>query len=99
MFVSAVAVDDEDFLAAIARHFTGGLLEQLQLEFHAVGDGSGFVLGFKNLPEVVLRKNDGVLLLGRLQGSLPHIEKIRAQRQMRPMFFQDAERQQARTFG
>src|SRR5712691_512407 len=99
MLVSTVTVDDEDFPAAIARHFTGGLLEQLQLEFHAVGNGSGLVLGFKNLPEVVLRKNDGVLLLDRLQGSVPHIEKIRAQRQMRPMLFQDAERQQARAFG
>ena len=67
MLVAAVAVDDEDLLAAVARHFIGGFLEQLQLEFHTVGDGSRFVLGFENLSEIILRKDEGELLLGGLQ--------------------------------
>src|SRR6267143_404958 len=67
MPVSAMTVDDDNLLAAIACHLIGRFLEQLQLEFHAVGDGSRFVFGFKNLSEVVLRKNNGVLLLRRLQ--------------------------------
>src|SRR5258707_6142659 len=99
MLVSAVTVDDNDFLAAIACHFIGGFLQQFELELHAVGDGSRFVLGFKNLTEIVLRKNDGVLLLHRLQRCVAHVQKVRAEGQMRTVFFQDAERQQTSAFG
>jgi len=63
MLVSAVAVDDDDFLAAIARHLIGGFLKEFQLKFHAVRDGARLVLGFKNLAEIIFGKNDGVLLL------------------------------------
>src|SRR5712692_8182500 len=99
VLVSPMAVDDNDFLAAIARHFIGGFLEQFELEFHTVRDGSRFMLGFENLAEVVLRKNEGVLLLRCLQRRVAHVQKIRAKRQMRSVFFQDAERQQTRAFG
>src|SRR4029077_5506847 len=99
MFVASVTVDDDDFLAAVARHLFGGFLEELQLQFHAVGNGAGFVLGFENLSEVVLRKNDGVFLLGGFQGSMANIQKIGAERQMRTVLFENAERQETGAFG
>src|SRR4029077_1045704 len=99
VLVPAVAVDNHNLLAALARHFIRRFLEQLQLQFHAIGDGSRFMLGFKNLSEVILWKDDSELLLRRLQGGVAHVEKIRTQRQMRPMFFQDAEGKQTRALG
>ena len=69
------------------------------MQLHAVGDSSRFVLGFKNLSEIILWKDDSELLLRRVQGGMAHVEKIRAQRQMWPMFFQDAEWKQARALG
>src|SRR5438094_5863601 len=52
VFVSAVAVHDDDFLAAVARHLVGGFLQQFQLELHTVGHRTGLVLRFKNLSEI-----------------------------------------------
>ena len=67
MLVPSMAVHDDNLLATVARHFIGRFLEQLQLEFHAEGDSPRFMLGFKNLSEVVLRKDHGEFLLCRLQ--------------------------------
>src|SRR5277367_3146498 len=47
VFVAAVAIHDDDFFAAVAGHFVGGFLQQLQLQIGAVGDGTGLVLGFE----------------------------------------------------
>ena len=63
----------------------------------AVGHGARLVLRFGNLAEIIFRKHDGVLLLGRVQRGVAHVEQIGAQRQMRPVLLQDAERQQARS--
>jgi len=57
------------------------------------------VLGFENLTEIILGKNDGEFLLGCAQGRVPNVEKVRAEGQMRAMLFQDAEGQQAGAFG
>ena len=57
------------------------------------------MFGFENLAEVILRKNDGELLLRRLQGRMAHIEEIRAQREMRAVFFKNAKRQQTSALG
>ena len=98
-FVAAVAVDDEDFLAAITRHFVGGFLEEHELEVAAVSDGTGFVLRFKNLTEIVFRKDDGVFLLDRMERGVADVEEIGAERKMRAVFFKNAEGKNANAFG
>src|ERR1700676_4374795 len=95
VLVAAVTVDDDDFFASVAGHLVGGFLQELQLEFAGVSDGSGFVLGLKNLAKVVFRKDQGVVLLGGVQRGVTHIEQIGAQREMLAVLFQDAEREQA----
>src|SRR5712691_731414 len=52
---------------------------------------------FENLPKVVFGKDDGVFLLGGIEGGVAHVEQIVAQWQMRAVFLQYAEWEQART--
>ena len=59
--------------------------------FAAVGDGAGFVLGFKNLAEIIFRKNDCVLLFGGVQRGVADVQQIGAERKMRAVFFENAE--------
>src|SRR6266576_2810865 len=94
----AVAVHDDDFLAAVARHLVGGFLQQFQLELHTVGHRTGLVLRFKNLSEIIFWKNDGEFLLGGMQRRKANVEEIGSQRKMRSMLLQNAEREQARSF-
>src|SRR6266567_5505361 len=61
----------------------------------AVRHGSRLVFGLENLAEVVLRKYHRVLLIGRMQSRIAHIEQISAQGQVRAMFLQNAKGQQA----
>ena len=51
--VAAVAVDDQNFLAAVARHFVGGFLQESELHVAAVGHGAGLVLGLGDLAEII----------------------------------------------
>src|SRR3989442_567032 len=96
MLVAAVAVHDDDFLAAVARHFVGSFLEELKLKRKAVGDGSGLLFGLEDLTEVILGKNDGVLLLDGVKGGIADVEQIGAEREMGPVLFEDTEGKQAR---
>ena len=98
MLVSAVAVHDDNFLAAVARHFVRGFLQKFQLQLHAVGHRAGLVLGLKNLAKIIFRENHGKFLLGCMQSGVANVQKIRSQRQMRPVLFQDSKRKQARPF-
>src|ERR1700722_799274 len=66
----------------------------MELNVDAVSDRAGFMLCLKNLPEIVRRKNHGVFLVGTVFGRIPNIEQVGAERQMRPVFFDNPERQQ-----
>ena len=94
MFVAAVAIHDDYFFAAVARHLVGGFLQQGELHVAAVGDGSGLVARFGNLSKIIFGEDDGVLPLGGVQRGVTHVQQISAQRQMRPVFLQDAEGEQ-----
>src|SRR5262249_28239909 len=94
-----MAVDDQDFLAAIARHLVGRFLEQRQLQAAAVGHGAGFMLGLGNLSKIVFGEYDRVFLIGRVQRSVAHVEEIGAERKMRAVFLENAERKQADSLG
>src|SRR5207249_11937517 len=94
--VAAVTVHDDDLLAAIARHLVGRLLQQLELQSPAVGHRAWLVFRLKDLPEIVLGKDDRVFLLGGIERYVSHVEQIVAQWQMQPMFFQYSEWEQAR---
>src|SRR5215472_17890617 len=67
MLVPAVAVHNDHFLAAIARHFVRSFLQKFQLKLSAVGDRSRLVLGLKNLPEIIFWKNYSKFLLGGME--------------------------------
>src|SRR2546423_14338183 len=55
------------------------------------------MLGLKDLPKVIFRKDDGEFLRHRSKAEVANIEKIRPQRKMRPMLLQNSKRQQAGT--
>jgi hypothetical protein len=93
-----MAVDDENFLATVARHFVGRLLQKSELQIAAVGNRARFVLGFENLPKIIFGKDDGEFLLDGVQRSVPNVEKVRSERKMRAVLFQYAERQDADAF-
>ena len=97
--VAAVAVDDQNFLAAVARHLVGGLLQQGELHGAAVGHGAGLVPGLGDLTEIIFGENDGVFLLGGMQRGIADVEKIGAERKMRAVLLQDSEREQACSLG
>ena len=93
-----MAIDDEDFFAAVARHFVGGFLEELQLEIAAIGDGAGLVFGFKNLAEIIFGKYDRVFLFGGVQRCVADVEEIGAKGQMWAVLFENAEGEKADAF-
>src|SRR4029077_17932826 len=93
--VAAVAVHDQDLLAAVAGHLVGGFLQERELQVAAVGHSAGLVLGLGDLAEVVFGENDGILLFGGVQRSVADVEKIGAERQMWTVLFQDSEGEQA----
>src|SRR5579864_1920230 len=64
--IPALSVYDDDFLAPIARHFIGGLLQQFQLQVAAVSDGTGLMSRLENLTKIIFRIYDRILLLGRM---------------------------------
>ena len=97
--VTAVAVDDQDLLAAVARHFVGGFLQEFKLYVRAVGDGSRLVAGFEDLPEIVSREDHGVFLLGAALSDPAHVDEVRPERQLRAMLLNDAEGEDARAPG
>src|SRR5215469_3790835 len=93
--IAAVTVHDNDFLAAVARHLLHRLLQQGELRREAVRDGAGLLLRFEYLAEIVLGKDDGVLLLDGVHHGEPHVEQVGAEGQMRAVLFDDAEGQHA----
>ena len=95
VFVPAMPIYDDDFLTAVARHLVGRFLQELQLQLGAVGHRARFMPGLEDLPEIILRKYHRVFLFRRVQRRVAYIQQIGPQRQMRSMFFQNAERQQA----
>src|SRR5882762_9373660 len=99
VFVAAVAVDNDYFFAPVAGHLISGFLEQMQLQIHAVRYRSGFVLGFEDLAEIIFGKDHRVFLRRSLQRNVAHIQQIGAEREMRSVLFQNAERKKARALG
>src|SRR6266571_5865328 len=89
--IAAMAVDDQDFLAAVAGHFVGGFLQQGELQVAAVGHGSRLVASLGDLAEIIFGKYDYVLLLGGVQRGVTHIKQIGAERQVWTMLFQNSE--------
>ena len=59
----------------------------------AVSQCAGFMPRFKDLTEIVVGKNDCVLLLRRMLSQIPDVDQVSAQRQLRPVLFDDPERQ------
>src|SRR5215510_13370519 len=98
-FVAPVAVDDDDFFAAVTGHFVGGFLQQFELEVPAVGHSAGLVFGFENLAVKVFGKNDGVLVVGGVQSGVAHVDEVGTEREMRPVLFENAEGQKANALG
>ena len=93
--ISAVAIDDHDFLAAVAGHLADRFLQQRKLRGEAVGQGAGLLARFEDLPEVVFGEDDGVLLFHSVHHGEANVEQIGAERQMRSVLFDDAEGQNA----
>ena len=71
-------------------------MQQLELGSAAVSDCAGFAPGLEDLAEVLPRKYDRESLLRSVQSGVPHVEQIVAEREVWPMFFHDAKRQQTR---
>ena len=79
MVVAAMTVDDQDFLAAIARHFIGGFLQEFELQFGAISEGAGLVFGFEDLAVEISWKDDGEFLGGGVFGEIAHIDEVGAE--------------------
>jgi hypothetical protein len=62
--------------------------------FRAISQRARLVFGFENLAVEIRRKDDGVFFLRGVLGSIAYVDQIRAQRQLRSVFFNNAERQQ-----
>ncbi len=90
--VPAVSVNDQDFLAAITGHLVSSFLQQGQLHAAAVRHRPGFVLRLSNLTKVVFGEDDRVLPLGGMECGIAHVEQVGAEREMRPVFFENSER-------
>lgn len=78
--VTAVAVRDHDFLAAVARHLVNSFLEHLKLKLGTVRDRSGLMLCFKDLAEVVFGKDERIFLLHGLKDGVADVDQVRAKR-------------------
>src|SRR5258705_4887747 len=97
--VAAVAVDDKNFLTAIAGHFVSGFLKKVELYLAAVSDSAGLVLGFENLSEIILREDHSIFLVSSRQRSVEHVQQIGTEGQMGAMLFQNADGEQASSLG
>lgn len=65
------------------------------MHVHAVGDCARLVFGFGNLAKVISRKDDGVFVGSGVLGGIANIDEVGAERQVRTVLFNDAERQHA----
>ena len=86
-----MAIYNENFFAAVARHFVGGFLQQFQLQFGAIRQGARLVLGFENLAVEIGREKMAYSSVGRVFGDVAHIDQVCSQRQLRAMFLNNAE--------
>ena len=68
----------------------------MELQRGAVSHSAGLLPGLKDLAEVVIGKNDCVFFLGSVERGIARVDEICAERQMRTVFFNDAEGQNAR---
>src|SRR5579871_327767 len=93
MFITAVAIDDQDFLTAVAGHLVRGFLQERQLHASAVGHRSGFMFGFGDLSEVVFGENHRVFFFGGVKRCVADVEQVRAKREVWAMLFEDSERE------
>ena len=91
-----MSIHDQDLLTPVSRHLRYCFLQQLQLQLQAIGDRSGLVPRLEDLPKVIRRKNDGILLPGRLLTYIAHINQVGTQRQLRTMLLDNPKRQHAR---
>src|SRR5579864_1924596 len=78
--VAAMAVDNQNFLAAVARPLVGSLLQQGELKAAAVRHGSGFVTCLCDLAEIIFGENDGILLVGGVQRGVADVKQVGAER-------------------
>src|SRR5207253_8323791 len=83
--------------AHMALSLLGCLLQQLQFQSPAVGHRAWLMFRFENLPKVVLGKDDGVFLLGGIEGGVAHVQQVVTQGQVRAVLLQNAEGEQAGT--
>src|SRR4029077_18850689 len=97
--VAAMSVYDYDFSTAIAGHLVGSLLQKRELDLWTVRHRPRLMPGFEDLAEIIFRENKRVLLLRRMQGNLANIDQVIAQRQVRAIFFQDSDGQNANALG
>ncbi len=93
VIVPAVAVHNENLLAAVARHLLHRFLEQRELCLQAVGHRSGLLLSLKDLAEIILGKHDCILLPHRVENRESNIEQVGSQRQVRSVLLEDPEGQ------
>ena len=97
--VAAVAVDDEDFFAAVAGHLGDGFLKEGELGGERVGDGAGLLAGLEDLAEVVGGEDDGVLLFDGVEDGEADVEEVGADGEMCAVLFKDAEGKDADALG
>src|ERR1700734_2015919 len=95
VLVAAMAIGDNDFLAAVSRHLVGSFLQELELNFRAVSDGARFVARFENLSKIIFREDYCKLLLRCGERNVPDIEQVGAEREVRAVFFENADREDA----
>ena len=74
-----MAIHDQYFVAAVARHLIRRCLQKGELKIGTVGDSARLVACFRNLTEIIFRKDNRILLLYCLECGCPHIDQIRSQ--------------------
>ncbi len=95
VLVAAMAIGDNNFLAAVSRHLVGSFLQKLELNFRAVSYRAGFVARFENLSKIIFGEDNGKLLLRGGERNVPDIEQVGAEREVGAVFFENSNRKYA----
>src|SRR5262249_25013813 len=90
-----MTVDNDNPFKAVTCNLLARCVQEIPHQTTWQSEGAGLMSCLIDLPVEEVRKYHGVLTLGRAGGPFTHMNQVRADRGMRAVLFQNADRQYA----
>src|SRR5215831_4306527 len=93
LWISAMAIDDDDLIKAIPGNFFTGTFQKVPNYSFIQRKCSRLMFGFIDLTIKIIREYHGIFLFGGAGGPFTHLYKVRADGYMGAMFFKYSNRE------